>query len=316
VTPAESQDDAGARALELQRKATSRTPGNDDAKASAPPVHPAWLALRRLAGNMSALTGAALVILVLFMAATADILSPYGIDDTSGAARARPSWAHWLGTDENTKDVLSRVMHGSRISLTSGMAAIVLAMLAGVPAGAIAGYAGGYTDAAIMRTVDVALSFPAILIAMLAAAAFEPGWTTIVFAVALVNTSVFARQVRVTVLTAKELEYVLASRALGASNWRILTSHILPSVINPVVVLATLGLGAAILEVAGLSFLGIGGDPTAPEWGRMLTQAKNDFRSNPYFAIGPAAAISMTILGFNLLGDGLRDALDPRLPKA
>jgi len=276
-------------------------------------LRPPSRAWRRFAGSASAWIGAALVLMVLSGALLAGVLAPYGIDDTEGNVRAKPSGAHWLGTDDSGKDVLSRVMYGARISLTAGFASIVLAVLIGVPAGALAGYLGGVTDALIMRTVDVALSFPAILIAMLAAAAFQPGWATVIFAVALVNTPVFARQVRVTVLTAKELEYVLASRALGAPLWRILTGQILPAVVNPVVVLATLGLGAAILEVAGLSFLGIGGDPTSPEWGRMLTQAKDDFRSNPWFGIAPGAAISLTILGFNLLGDGLRDALDPQL---
>ena len=280
---------------------------------AAPLTHPPSRAWKRFVGSVSSWIGAVLVAAALFVAAAAGILAPYGIDEPSAEARQKPTAAHWLGTDDNAKDVLTRVMYGSRISLTAGFASIVVAVLIGVPAGALAGYLGGVPDALIMRTVDVALSFPAILLAMLAAVAFQPGWVTVVFAVALVNTPVFARQVRVTVLTVKELEYVLASRALGASTMRILTGQILPAVVNPVVVLATLGLGSAILEVAGLSFLGIGGDPTTPEWGRMLTQAKNDFRSNPWFAIAPGAAISLTILGFNLLGDGLRDALDPQL---
>ncbi len=267
----------------------------------------------RFAGSFAAWTGAGLVLAVLFVAIAADYLAPYDIDHRASEVWSMPTSAHVLGTDDNGKDVLTRVMHGSRISLTAGFASILLAVLIGVPAGAIAGYIGGVTDSAIMRTVDVALSFPAILIAMLAAAAFQPGWPAVIFAVALVNTPVFARQVRVTVLTVKELEYVMASRALGAPLWRILTGQILPAVVNPVVVLATMGLGSAILEVAGLSFLGIGGDPTSPEWGRMLTQAKDGMRSNPWFAIAPGAAISLTILGFNLLGDGLRDALDPQL---
>ena len=186
-------------------------------------------------------------------------------------------------------------------------------MVLGIPAGAIAGYFGRTIDTLIMRGIDVALAFPSVLIALLAAMAFRPGWTAVIIAVGLINVPVFARQVRATVLTLRHLDYVLASRALGASSLSILWRVILPGIISPVIVLATLGLGTAILEVAGLSFLGVGGDPTEPEWGSMLNQAKDQLQYSIWPAIGPGVAISLSILGFNLLGDGLRDALDPQL---
>jgi len=272
---------------------------------------PRWR--RRLFRSPAAWIGLALITIVMMVAFLANVVAPYSVDARHGDKLARPTSSHWLGTDADQKDVLSRVMFGSRLSLITGVVSISLAICIGVPIGAIAGWSGRWVDTMLMRSVDVALAFPSILIALLVATAFSRGWLTVILAVGLINTPVFARQVRVTVLGVRELDYVQASRALGASSLRILFTDILPAVVNPVIVLATLGLGSAILEVAALSFLGIAGDPTDPEWGSMLTQAKDNFRSNPWFAIGPGIAISMTILGFNLLGDALRDALDPKL---
>jgi peptide/nickel transport system permease protein len=273
---------------------------------------PATRAWRRLAASRSAWIGAALVGAFLLVALTADFTAPYRPNDTARIVAEPPSPAHWLGTDALRKDVLSRVMVGSRLSLLAGVISILLAVAIGTPLGAAAGYFGGRTDALVMRAIDVALAFPSVLIALLAAAAYRPSWATVVLAVGLINVPVFARQVRATVLTVAQLEYVLASRAFGASSWQVLSREILPSLVSPVVVLASLSLGTAILEVAGLSFLGLGGDPTAAEWGAMLAQAKDYWTKNAWFAIAPGAAISLTVLGFNLLGDGLRDALDPR----
>jgi peptide/nickel transport system permease protein len=218
-----------------------------------------------------------------------------------------------MGTDEHQKDVLTRVIYGSRLSLLAGGLSVILAVFIGVPLGALAGYYGGVVDQWLMRSIDIALAFPGILIALLVASALQPGWIAVIIAVGLINVPVFARQIRSTVLTMRELDYVLASRAMGASTWHILTYALIPGIVSPVIVLATLGLGNAILEVAGLSFLGIGGDPTNPEWGSMLRQAKEYLPLSLWPAIGPGVSISLTILGLNLLGDGLRDVLDPRL---
>lgn len=278
----------------------------------------AWRKFRR---SISAWLGGGLVGGFVFMAIAANWLSRYGPEqrhrasDEAGAKYAvfvQPSARFWLGTDENAKDVLTRVVYGSRLSLLAGALSVLLAIIIGAPLGAVAGYFGAWSDAILMRSVDVALAFPPILIALLVAMALHPGWEAVIVAVGLINVPVFARQVRATVLTIRHLDYVTASRALGATPRHILWRVILPGVVNPIVVLATLGLGAAILEVAGLSFLGVGGDPTEPEWGAMLAQANDDLGASIWPALGPGVAISLTILGFNLLGDGLRDALDPR----
>lgn len=284
----------------------------DNTVTTDTPKQRAWVRLRR---SGSARTGSVVIIGFMLMAVFCQLIAPYGPDsrDASVAAPSGPSSAHWLGVDANQKDVLSRVMYGSRLSLFAGLISITFAVAIGVPAGAIAGFFGGWLETIIMRSIDIALAFPSILIALLVATAYRPGWPAVIIAVGLINVPVFARQVRVTVLTLRSLDYVTACRAVGASPLHILWRVIAPGIVNPVVVLATMGLGAAILEVAGLSFLGVGGDPTEPEWGSMLAQAKDHLSSSIWPAVGPGVAISLAILGFNLLGDGLRDALDPRL---
>lgn len=271
-----------------------------------------WRAWRRFRTNVSAWIGAGLVGGFLLIAFTADLIAPYD-KDFRDELNAAPSANHWLGTDSHQKDVLTRVMFGSRLSLVAGVVSISLAIVIGAPAGAIAGYAGGWIDATIMRGIDVMLAFPSILIALLTVSALGAGWEAVIVAVGLINVPVFARQVRATVLTVRELDYVAASRAMGATPFYVMTRVLLPSLVSPIIVLGTLGLGSAILEVAGLSFLGIAGDPTIPEWGSMLSEAKNYLHATIWPAVAPGVAISLTILGYNLLGDGLRDALDPRL---
>jgi peptide/nickel transport system permease protein len=270
----------------------------------------AW---RRLVHSRAARIGSALILIFALLAVFADVLAPFGPNHTAAEVAQPPSRQHWLGTDALRKDVLSRVIYGSRLSLLAGVVSISLAVALGAPLGAIAGYFGGRTDTLIMRGIDVALAFPSILIALLVTAAFRPGWFTVVVAVGLINVPVFARQMRATVLTVAHLDYVVASRAMGAGIGHLLVRVIAPALVSPIVVLASLSLGTAILEVAGLSFLGLGGDPTDAEWGAMLAQAKDYWNKNVWFAIAPGMAISLTVLGFNLFGDGLRDALDPRL---
>lgn len=250
--------------------------------------------------------------LLIAVAIGANLLAPYGENELVGESLEAASRAHWMGTDTLRKDVLSRVIFGSRLSLLTGCFSIVVSIVIGAPLGAIAGFYGGRVDALIMRTIDVALAFPSILLALVMAAVWKPSWETVILSVGLINVPVFARQLRASVLTMVQLDYVMASKALGASTLRTLWREILPGLAGPLVVLASLSIGTAILEVAGLSFLGIGGDPTQPEWGTMLSQAKGYWSRNAWFALGPGLAISLSVLGFNLLGDGLRDVLDPR----
>ena len=267
-----------------------------------------------------------LVGLFVFIALGADFLAPYPLghlarqtnegNGQSTLLQSQPaSGDYWFGTDAHAKDLLTRVMHGSRLSLLAGVVSILLAVLLGVPIGALAGYFGGWIDAVLMRSVDVALAFPSVLIALLVAVAFHPGWGTVIIAVGLINVPIFARQVRATVISVVNQEYVLASRALGADTLHILIHAIWPALLSPVAVLASLSVGTAILEVAGLAFLGLVGDSTVPEWGCILGEARQYWRLNLWYAFAPGGAISLAVLGFNLLGDGLRDALDPRSAK-
>ncbi|PHS05517.1 MAG: peptide ABC transporter permease [Blastopirellula sp.] len=267
---------------------------------------------RRLRKNHAAMFGLVLVLGFICAATFANVLAHYPIDYAEDP-NMLPSREHWLGTDSHGKDVLTRVIHGSRLSLLAGTVSIVLAIVIGVPLGAIAGYSGKKTDQLIMRSIDVALAFPSILIALLVMAALNRGWSSVIIAVGLINIPIFARQIRATVITLKNQDYVTAAIASGANTFYVLTRVLFPGITGPLIVLGTLGLGSAILEVAGLSFLGIGGDPTIPEWGGMLTEAKGTLTTTIWPALAPGIAISLSILGLNLLGDGLRDALDPKL---
>jgi ABC-type dipeptide/oligopeptide/nickel transport system permease subunit len=252
-----------------------------------------------------------IVVLAAIVAIAPGAVARYERDFRSPNIGQPPSWQHWLGTDDLGKDVYSRVCYGAQLSLLCGTLSVTLAIALGLPTGAAAGYYGGAVDTLLMRGIDVALAFPSVLVALLVAAAFRPGWATVIIAVGLINVPTIARQVRATVISVRYLDYVMASRALGATPLRTLVREILPSLAGPVGTLATLGIGTAILEVAALSFLGIGGDPTEPEWGSMLDQAKDYWSTNAWAALGPGLAISLTVLGFNLLGDALQDALDP-----
>jgi peptide/nickel transport system permease protein len=286
------------------------TSANSDAD-SRPPASRSWRRFRR---SPSAWIGGGIVAVFVVIAWLAPWITPYSIRQMSSADQIAepPSRAHLLGTDQLGKDVLTRVMYGSRLSLLAGVISISLAIALGTPIGAVAGYFGGRIDSLLMRGIDVALAFPSVLIALLVAASLGASWWAVVIAVGLINVPVFARQVRATVLTVAQLDHVLASRAFGATWWHIVWRQILPSLTSPLTVLASLSLGTAILEVAGLSFLGLGGDLTVAEWGAMLTIAKTYWSSNVWLALGPGLAISLSVLGFNLLGDALRDALDPR----
>ena len=277
-------------------------------------MRPTGPGLRRALRSGKLLIGGAVVAVLLGAATVGPSLAPadWAELDRVGGAHQGPSWKHPLGTDATQRDVLLGVIAGSRLSLAAGLISMTLALAVGVPVGVWAGFRGGWFDAAAMRSIDIFLALPSVLIAMLMVMALSPGWGPVVVSVALINVPLFARQIRATVLTIRHQDYVLASRALGSTDLGIMVRVLLPATVQPIIVLATLGLGNAILEVAALSFLGFGGDADSPEWGAMLARARGHLALTRWPAIGPGLAISLTVLGLNLLGDGLRDWLDPQ----
>ena len=276
----------------------------------------AWKRLRR---NPGALVGFALVGMFVVVAVLAPVLAPYSPREQNLALLAEgccpgPSSEHWFGVDQLGRDELSRIIYGARFSLLVGVVAVAVGLSAGLVLGSIAGYVGGVVDSLIMRVMDVMLSIPGLLFAIGVVAALGPGLWQIMVAVGVVNIPIFARLLRGSVLAQKENDFVLAARAVGVPRRSILFSHILPNAISPVIVQGTLAMATAIIDVAGLGFLGLGPqDPATPEWGTMLTEVDRYLQSAPHLAIIPGVAIVISVLGFNLIGDGLREALDPKL---
>jgi peptide/nickel transport system permease protein len=274
-------------------------------------VQRAWRQLRR---NRSALAGLIVVCILVLSAIFAPWLAPHDPYQISLDNRLQPpGGAHILGTDELGRDILSRLFYGARVSLWVGIVTVAASGLIGVSGGVVAGYLGGYWDAVIMRIVDVFLAFPVILLAIAIVAVRGPGLNNVLIALALVYWTAYARVARSVVLTLREEEYTWAARTLGASPLRIMVRHLLPNAIAPLVVLASLGMGNAILAEAALSFLGLGIQPPEASWGSMLNFGMQFLRDASFLSTMPGLAIFVTVLGFNLLGDGLRDALDPRL---
>ena len=268
---------------------------------------------RELRNNKLALFGVIIIFLLIFIAIFAPFIAPHDpVDQELKKRLSSPSIEYPLGTDHLGRCILSRLIYGARISLPIAMTVIGITFAIGVTIGAISGYLGGVTDEIIMRIVDVLLTFPGLILALAIIAALGPGIFNAGIALVVVGWAGYTRIVRGSVLSVKEKEFVEGVRALGATDFYILARHILPNVIAPVIPLAMLGIGYVILAVAGLSFLGLGAQPPMPEWGAMLNDGRAFMRSAPHLMIFPGLAIMVTVLAFNLLGDGLRDALDPR----
>jgi len=252
--------------------------------------------------------------LVFLVAALADVIAPYGYAEMHPEAMLQaPSGKYLLGTDQMGRDVLSRVIYGSRISIYVGVVSTIFGALLGIPLGVVAAYYGGIIDNAIMRLIDIWVAFPNFLLALVISVILGPSVTNVVIALAIVRVPTQARVVRGTALSVKENDYVQAARAVGAQDHRLLLRHILPNCMAPVIVLGTLEVATAIIVEAGLSFLGLGTQPPTPSWGWDLRANVVFIEDNPWIAIFPGLAIFITVLGFNMFGDGLRDALDPRL---
>ena len=277
------------------------------------PVPPRRQALRRLARRGGAIFGFAVVVLFVLIALLAPWLAPYDPVATDwGAIRAAPSGAHWFGGDELGRDVLSRIVWGARASLLAGVVSVSISLALGVPIGMAAGYLGRWVDALISRVTDAMLACPFLILASALAAFLGPSLTNAMIAIGISATPVFIRLTRAQVLAAKAEDYVEAARALGNPHVRIALRHIFPNIVAPLIVQATLAIAAAVIAEASLSFLGLGQQPPAPSWGSMLNTARNYVDQAPWMAIWPGVSIFLLVLSFNLLGDGLRDALDPR----
>jgi peptide/nickel transport system permease protein len=290
-------------------------PGGLPREAAAPalPASPWRRALRRLRRRRSAMFGLAVVLLFVVMALAAPWIAPHDPIATSWSAiRKAPSGVHWFGTDEIGRDVLSRVIWGTQASLLAGVVSVSISLLLGVPIGLVAGFLGGWVDALISRITDAFLACPFLILAIAMAAFLGPSLTNAMIAIGISATPIFVRLTRGQVLNVKVEDYVEAARAVGNPPWRIALAHVLPNVTAPLIVQATLAIAAAVIAEASLSFLGLGQQPPAPSWGSMLNTAKNYIDNAPWMAIWPGLAIFVLVLAFNLLGDGLRDALDPR----
>jgi len=279
---------------------------------SESPWKEAWRTFRR---NKLGVVGAGIVCFFIFLAVFGSFIAPEGINEQKlvDARLQPPSAEYWFGTDEFGRDIFSRVVHGSKISLSVGFFSVMGSIIAGSLLGIIAGYYGGWMDGIISRLFDIVLAFPSILLAIGIVAVLGPSLRNALIAISIVNIPNFGRLIRSKVLSVKEEEYILAAKSIGMRDSRILFHHILPNSLPPLIVQGTLAIATAIIEAAALGFLGLGAQPPNPEWGKMLSDSKDFMITAPWTMIFPGLAIMLSVLGFNLLGDGLRDALDPKL---
>jgi peptide/nickel transport system permease protein len=274
---------------------------------------PRRLAITRFLHRPAAVAGLLVIVLFVGMATFAPLLAPFDPIATSWTAiRKAPSAAHWMGTDENGRDVLSRVLYGARASLLAGVVSVLIAAGIGVPAGLLAGFAGGWIDAVLSRVVDAMLACPFLILAIALTAFLGPELTNAMIAIGVSTAPRFMRVARAATLEVGSADYVQAAWSLGARSVRVAVRHVAPNIVSPVLVQATLSLAAAIIAEASLSFLGLGQQPPSPSWGSMLNTAQRFLTQAPWLAVFPGVAIFVCVLSFNLVGDGLRDALDPR----
>ncbi|MGG3838792.1 ABC transporter permease [Paenibacillus thiaminolyticus] len=284
-------------------------PVNEEPSIS--PWKDGWRSFRR---NKVAIAGLGIVIFFLFLAIFADLLAPYSYDAQKLSDKhVAPSSEHWFGTDEYGRDILSRIIYGARLSLWVGFVSVAGSIIVGSILGLIAGYYGRWLDMIISRVFEILLAFPSILLAIAIVATLGPSLRNALIAIAIINVPTFGRLVRSRVLAIKEEEYIAAAKAIGMKDGRVIFHHILPNSLAPIIVQGTLAIATAIIECAALGFLGLGAQAPASEWGTMLAESRNYILQAPWTVLFPGLSIMLTVLGFNLMGDGLRDALDPKM---
>lgn len=278
---------------------------------SSGPWKEAWRSFKK---NKIALIGAIIVAFFIILAIFGPLIAPQGINEQQLSERLKaPSADHWFGTDDFGRDIFSRIVHGARLSLMVGFFSVMGSVVIGSVLGIIAGYYGRFIDAIISRIFDILLAFPSILLAIAIVSVLGPSLTNALIAIAIINIPNFGRLIRSKVLSIKQEEYIMSAKAIGMSDLRILFAHILPNSMTPVIVQGTLAIATAIIEAAALGFLGLGAQAPTPEWGKMLADARVYLVNAPWTMLFPGLAIMLTVLGFNLMGDGLRDALDPKM---
>ena len=275
------------------------------------PWREAWRTFKK---NKSAMVGLGIVVFFIILAIIGPYIAPQGTDDQNLSIRLQaPSSEFWFGTDDLGRDVLSRILHGAQLSLSVGLTAVLMSAVVGSFLGIIAGYYGRWIDTIISRNFDIMLAFPSILLAIAIVSILGPSLRNALIAIAIINIPNFGRLIRSRVLSIKEEEYIHAAKAIGMKNSRILWRHILPNSMTPIIVQGTLAIATAIIEAAALGFLGLGAEQSVPEWGKMLADSRMFLLNAPWAMVFPGLAIMLTVIGFNLLGDGLRDALDPKM---
>ncbi len=290
---------------------TTKVEGTQQQEKVAGPWKEAWRTFKK---SKSALVGLGIVVFFIILATVGPYFAPQGMNDQVLTDRLLPpSSEHWFGTDDLGRDIFSRIIYGAGLSLTVGFSAVILSAIVGSFLGIIAGYYGRWLDTIISRLFDVMLAFPSILLAIAVVSILGPSLQNALIAIAVINVPNFGRLIRSRVLSIKEEEYIMAAKAIGMKNSRILWKHILPNSMTPVIVQGTLSIATAIIEAAALGFLGLGAQAPQAEWGKMLADARIFFMNAPWAMIFPGLAIMLTVIGFNLMGDGLRDALDPKM---